>query len=425
MIKVQRMAVSIVGKVLAGASLTVVLQNALRAEKKLTPQERGAVQDLSYGVLRFYGQLNEILALLLKKPLRNQDLHHLLLVALYQLQHSKSPAYAVVNHAVSTAVTYRGGKGLRGLINAVLRNFMRQQDDLLAQVKQSDVGRYAYPQWWIDKLREQYPQDFQAMLEIGNTHPPMILRVNRRKSSAQDYLASLSKQEMTAQLLWHEALQLTQPVAVDKLPGFADGLVFVQDAGAQLAGGFLGVKEGMRVLDACAAPGGKSTHILEQAQVALTVLDNDETRLDRVRENLQRLQCDVEQVICGDAAHPEDWWDGVPFDRILADVPCSASGVVRRHPDIKWLRRERDMLTLVKRQQAILHALWSVLAQGGQLLYVTCSVFMEENRHQIDEFKSNHADAKQLPLDHEAMTDGQLLPGANHDGFYYALLQKT
>ncbi len=425
MIKIQQMAVSIVGKVMAGTSLTVVLQNVLRTDLTLSPQERGAIQDISYGVVRFYGQLTGILALLLKRSLRKKDLNNLLLVSLYQLQYSKSPAYAIVDHAVSTAVTLPGGKGMRGLVNAVLRNFMRQQDTLLEKVAQSDVGRYAYPQWWIDKLREQYPQDFQTMLETGNTHPAMILRVNRRKGSVQDYLSLLLKQDMAAQQLWGDALKLTQPVSVEKLPGFSDGLVSVQDAGAQLAGRFLAVQDGMRVLDACAAPGGKSTHLLELAEIALTVLDNDDTRLNRVRENLKRLKCRVDKMICGDAAYPKKWWDGVQFDRILADVPCSASGVVRRHPDIKWLRRERDMLTLVERQQEILNALWPLLAKGGKLLYVTCSVFIEENRMQIEKFNSDHADAQQLPLNHEAMINGQLLLDANHDGFYYALLQKV
>jgi len=425
MIKIQQMAVSIVGKVMAGTSLTVVLQNVLRTDLTLSPQERGAIQDISYGVVRFYGQLTGILALLLKRSLRKKDLNNLLLVSLYQLQYSKSPAYAIVDHAVSTAVTLPGGKGMRGLVNAVLRNFMRQQDTLLEKVAQSDVGRYAYPQWWIDKLREQYPQDFQTMLETGNTHPAMILRVNRRKGSVQDYLSLLLKQDMAAQQLWGDALKLTQPVSVEKLPGFSDGLVSVQDAGAQLAGRFLAVQDGMQVLDACAAPGGKSTHLLELAEIALTVLDNDDTRLNRVRENLKRLKCRVDKMICGDAAYPKKWWDGVQFDRILADVPCSASGVVRRHPDIKWLRRERDMLTLVERQQEILNALWPLLAKGGKLLYVTCSVFIEENRMQIEKFNSDHADAQQLPLNHEAMINGQLLLDANHDGFYYALLQKV
>lgn len=425
MIKIQRMAVFIVEKVLAGTSLTVALQNLFHEDLTLSHQERGAIQDLSYGVLRFYGQLTGILALLLKKSIQNKKLNNLLLVSLYQLQYSKSPAYAVVDHAVSTAATLVGGKKMRGLVNAVLRNFMRQRETLLEKVAQCDVGHYAYPQWWIDKLREQYPQDFQAILKTGNKRPAMILRVNRRKGSVKNYQELLLTHKMEAQLVWRDALKLTRPVSVEKLPGFSDGLVSVQDAGAQMAGFFLDVQDGMRVLDACAAPGGKSMHLMELAQIALTVLDNDSMRLDRVKENFKRIRCEVDRVICGDAAYPEQWWDGLLFDRILADVPCSASGVVRRHPDIKWLRRERDIPKLVACQQEILNALWSILKKGGKLLYVTCSVFIEENRLQIDQFRSTHIDARQLPLNHEAIVDGQMLPGTNHDGFYYALLQKV
>lgn len=425
MIKIQRLAVFVVGKVFAGKSLTVALQNLFRKDLTLSDQERGAIQDLSYGVLRFYGQLAEILALLLKQSIQNKKLNNLLLVSLYQLQYSKTPPYAVVDHAVTAAAILTGGKKMGGLVNAVLRNFMRQRETLLEKVAQCDVGRYAYPQWWIDKLRKQYPYDFQSILETGNERPAMILRVNRRKGNTQSYQELLLANKMKSCLLWEDALKIARPVSVEKLPGFSDGLVSVQDAGAQLAGFFLDMQDGMRVLDACAAPGGKSMHLMELAQIELTVLDNDSVRLARVRENFRRARCEADQVICGDAAYPEHWWDGLLFDRILADVPCSASGVVRRHPDIKWLRREHDMLKLVECQQKILNALWPLLRKGGKLLYVTCSVFIEENRLQIELFKDGHSDARQLPLIHEALIDGQMLPGANHDGFYYALLQKV
>ncbi len=425
MIKLQRIAAGAIGQVFAGASLTMVLQAVWQANPELSSQHRGAIQDISYGVLRFYGQLDKLLLSLLKKPLSDESLRYLLLVGLYQLQYSKAPSHAVVDHAVSAAGFLRGGKGAQGLVNAVLRNFIRRRDVLLTQVLDSEVGRYSHPQWWIDKLRSQYPQNYQAVLAADNQHPPMTLRVNQRRIDVVKYRQLLVEQNMPVELLWNGALKLIQPVSVDKLPGFADGLVTIQDAGAQLAASFLNLQDGMRVLDACAAPGGKSTHILEQAKVALTVLDNDPARLVRVEQNLDRLKNKGVNIICGDAAIPEVWWNGQLFDRILADVPCSASGVVRRHPDIKWLRRASDMAKFAASQQAILNALWQVLGKDGKLLYVTCSVFSEENQWQIDNFLSRHLDARQLPLSQEGMFDGQLLPDSQHDGFFYALLHKT
>ncbi|MDH5480548.1 MAG: 16S rRNA (cytosine(967)-C(5))-methyltransferase RsmB [Nitrosomonas sp.] len=424
MIKTQRVAVSVVKKVLAGASLTGVLQESWSDYPALTSQQRGAIQDLSYGVLRFYGQLEAILELLLKKALRDKSLHYLLLVSLYQLQYSKTPPHAIVNYTVSTSRTLEKGRGMQGLVNAILRNFIRQREVLLAQVAEKEIGRYSHPQWWIDKLQVEYPQNYQFILEVDNKRPPMTLRVNQRMISVEGYRKLLSEQGMDAESLWHGALKLVQPVAVDKLPGFTEGLVSVQDAGAQLAAPFLDVHDGMRVLDACAAPGGKSTHLLELADITLTVLDNDEARLAQVEQNLQRLKMQVDQLVCGDAANPDGWWDGKPFDRILADVPCSASGVVCRHPDIKWLRRESDVHNFVKIQEEILNALWKILSCNGKLLYVTCSIFAEENSLQIKRFLQEHSDACLLPVSEMTMIEGQLLPNIQHDGFFFTLLQK-
>jgi 16S rRNA (cytosine967-C5)-methyltransferase len=228
---------------------------------------------------------------------------------------------------------------------------------------------------------------------------------------------------MEAKIISPSAIWLNSPVMVDKLPGFFDGMVSVQDAGAQHAAKLLDVTDGMRVLDACAAPGGKSAHLLELHNIKLVALDKDEHRLNRVQENLQRLNLNA-ALICGDAAHPEDWWDGVTFDRILADVPCSASGVVRRHPDIKWLRRPSDIEGFAHQQEQILEAVWPLLARGGKLLYATCSVFSRENQRVIADFIFRHEDAKQNTVLANDMNNGQLLPNLQHDGFYYALLQK-
>jgi 16S rRNA (cytosine967-C5)-methyltransferase len=424
MIETQLAAASVITEVLAGTNLTVVLQDVWRADAALSKQQKGAIQDLSYGVLRFYGQLDAILGLLLKKPLRDKHLRHLLLVGLYQLQYSKTQSHAVVDHAVSASRALSQGKGMQGLVNAVLRSFIRQREGLLKKAAEQEVGCYSYPQWWIDKLRLQYPQDFQAILAAGNKRPPMTLRVNQRKISVADYCGLLAEKAMHATLLRFGALQLSQPVTVDNLPGFSAGLVTVQDAGAQLAAMLLDVQDGMRVLDACAAPGGKSTHLLELANVSLTLLDNDAIRLARVQQNLTRLDMTVDRLVCGDASNPDEWWDGQLFDRILADVPCSASGVVCRHPDIKWLRRASDLAKFATNQQAILNALWKILSKNGKLLYVTCSLFAEENTMQIEKFLTHHPDALPLPLSETAMVDGQLLPDAQHDGFFYTLLQK-
>ncbi len=425
MIKTQLAAASAIGAVLAGASLTGVLQNVWRADSTLSKQQRGAIQDLSYGVLRFYGQLEAILGRLLKKPLRDRSLHHLLLVCLYQLQYSKASPHTVVDQAVSASHALVHGKGMQGLVNAVLRNFIRQRESLLKQAAEEEVGRYSHPQWWIDKLRRQYPQKFQAILEADNKRPPMTLRVNQRRIGVQAYRDLLMEKALQAELIGLGALQLNQPVMVDNLPGFSEGWVTVQDAGAQLAAPFLDVHDGMRVLDACAAPGGKSTHLLELADVSLTILDNDPARLAQVQQNLERLNMTAERLLCGDAANPDAWWDGRLYDRILADVPCSASGVVCRHPDIKWLRRESDLGKFSASQQAILNALWKILSRGGKLLYVTCSIFAEENAMQIERFLKHHPDACSLPLSGTAMADGQLLPDTQHDGFFYTLLHKT
>jgi 16S rRNA (cytosine967-C5)-methyltransferase len=416
---VQLHAGRVVCKVLGGRNLNQALAEALQAAQGFAPPQRAALQDLSYGTLRHYGQLNAVLAQLLHKPLRDDSLRCLLLVALYQLQYAKSAAHAVVDHAVRAARKINAGAA--GLVNAVLRQFLRDRDALLARAAESDVGRYSYPQWWIDEIRADYGGDAEAILLAGNLHPPMTLRVNRRRTDCAAYLALLGEQGMEARQIGEEAVLLARPVPVDRLPGFGEGLVSVQDAGAQYAAHLLDVHDGMRVLDACAAPGGKSAHILELAEVDLLALDKDEQRLRQVRETVGRLQLGA-QIAAGDAAQPESWWDGVPFDRILADVPCSASGVVRRHPDIKWLRRPADIVGFAQQQAAILAALWQALARNGKLLYATCSVFPQENRKVIEEFLSQHPDARLLPA--AGTSEGQLVPNDQHDGFYYALLHK-
>jgi 16S rRNA (cytosine967-C5)-methyltransferase len=301
---------------------------------------------------------------------------------------------------------------------------------LLAHARRTEPGRWSYPQWWIDTIRSAYPDDVAAILEAGNVRPPMTLRVNLRKIALEPYRSMLLEAGMQAETIGDVALRLGQPVAVDKLPGFAQGLVSVQDLAAQYAASLLDVSDGLRVLDACAAPGGKSAHILERAQVDLTAIDRDEQRLSRVSATFERLGLSGAHVRGADVADLAQWWDGGAFDRILLDAPCSGSGIVRRHPDIKWLRRPEDVPALAAQQRGLLEALWRTLARGGKLLYSTCSVFPAENHAQVSVFLRAHSDARLLPLSgipegpEIGNIKGQLLPGPRHDGFFYALLQK-
>jgi 16S rRNA (cytosine967-C5)-methyltransferase len=411
----------IVVQVLKGRNLNQALNDAWKKARRLTPEQKGAIQDLSYGTLRYYGQLKNVLEQLLHKPAQD-EIRCLLLVALYQLNYSKAAPYAVVDHAVKAARSRFPAAS--GLVNAILRNFMRSREALLEAAAQTEAGRYAYPQWWIDKIKAQYGERTHALLFAGNEHPPMTLRVNRRRTTATEYLALLAQHDISARIIEPAALLLDRPLPVTKLPGFNEGLVSVQDAGAQYAAHFLDVRDGMRVLDACSAPGGKSAHLLELADIDLISMDKDATRLERVRENFARLQLSA-RIVCGDAAAPKSWWDRQTFDRILADVPCSASGVVRRHPDIKWLRRPEDIEGFATRQLQIVNALWRLLARDGKLLYATCSIFARENRQVIDAFLKEHDDAALLPLSAPNLNEGAFLPDDQHDGFFYALLHRA
>ncbi|MEK6594503.1 MAG: 16S rRNA (cytosine(967)-C(5))-methyltransferase RsmB [Pseudomonadota bacterium] len=427
MLEVQRLATAVIDSVLSGRSLDSELAVLWRRHSALSVQQRAAIQDICFGTLRFLGRLDALLQALLDKPLLDERLRCLLRAALYQLEYTRAAPHAVVDHAVRACEQLRM-TAAKGLVNAVLRNFLRRRAQLVASAQRMDVGRFSHPQWWIDKLRSQYPAHYASMLEVSNLHPPLTLRVNRRRISVEAYLAQLASADIPAQRIIDSAVLLAQPRPVDRIPGFAEGLASVQDAAAQRAAPLLQAGDGMRVLDACAAPGGKAAHILELADVDLTAVDNSAPRLERVNANLARLGLRA-RVVCGDVDHPDGWWDGVPFDRILADVPCSASGVVRRHPDIKWLRRESDIRQFAERQQRMLDGLWRLLASDGKLLYATCSVFHEENQLQIAQFLDRHHDAQCLILPgadtHNQQAAGQLLPDERHDGFFYALLAKA
>jgi len=382
---------------------------------------RPAVMDLAFGTLRDCGRGDFLLGRLLEKPLKEPLIHALLLVALFRLEQRPRDAHTAVDQAVHAAAGIARGR-LKALVNGVLRGFLRSRDELLAAAAADPVAHWRHPSWWIERLRAEQPQTWQDVLAAGNSHPPMTLRVNPRRAASADFLRQLDAAGIAARVLDDAAIRLEIPVAVERLPGFAEGRVSVQDWGAQHAAPLLDLRDGQRVLDACAAPGGKTAHILELAAVDLTALELDPRRVGRVRENLDRLGLQATLRVA-DCQRLDDWWDGRPFDRVLADVPCSAAGVARRHPDIKWLRRAADVARFAQTQAAILDALWRVLAPGGKMLYCTCSVFRAENSAQIEAFAARHADALRLPT-HGTDVELQLLPGPDHDGFHYALLQK-
>lgn len=422
----QTIAAEAVNQVLAGRNLNEVLLALWPRYPQATSQQKAQAQHLSYGTLRFYLSLQALLNALVEKPLRDDAIASLLLVALYQLHYDQAPAHTVVNQAVM-AVMRMKKVWAKGLVNAVLRNFSRQQVALVKALEQDQTTTLNYPAWWISKVQKQYPEHWQQILLTGNQHPPMTLRVNQSKLTGLAYQQKLQAANISSQLLDTQTLLLDQAIHVTDLPGFNEGEVSVQDYAAQMTARCLDAQANMRVLDACAAPGGKTCHILETAQVQMWALDVSEQRLARVNSNLQRLNLQAHTQVA-DVAKTDAWWDGQLFDRILLDAPCTASGVVRRHVDIKWLRRESDISSFAAQQKEMLQALWPLLKQGGKLLYVTCSIFAEENELQINNFLQTHADALHLPLlelpHNLQIQKGQFIPNEYHDGLFYALLQK-
>ena len=406
------LAARVLARVYAGKSLSEAL--GLLAQEPTAA--RAAAQDVAYGVLRRYGWGDFILGRLMSKPLTHPETQALLLGALYRLDTRPDSAHTVVDQAVLAAGELAGGV-FKGVVNGVLRNFLRQRESLLAALAADEEVSYQYPRWWLARLRRAYRDTWLQIVAAGNTPPPMTLRVNLRRSSLSDYAARLEAAGLPARPVGARGLILHKAVAVDLLPGFFDGHVSVQDAGAQRAAELLAPAPGSRVLDACAAPGGKTAHLLESADLDLLALDIDAGRTRRIEENVQRLGLHA-AVKVADCNVPGDWWDGRLFDAILADVPCSASGVVRRHPDIKHLRRESDIRRFVHTQAAILDTLWPLLKPGGKLLYATCSVFPEENSGQIDAFLVRQRGV-------ECLIEEPLLPSDENDGFYYALLRKA
>ncbi len=404
------------------------LSNALpAAQQQVKPRDQPLLQEICYGSLRYLPRLESIANELMDKPLKGKQrvFHHLILVGIYQLSFMRIPAHAAVGETVEGTKTLKGPR-LRGLINAVLRNYQRNQEELDAHAMSHNSGKYGHPSWLLKLLQDAYPQQWQDIIEANNSKAPMWLRVNHQHHSRDEYQQLLKNENIDSSIHSEasDALKLAAPCDVTKLPGFEKGWVSVQDAAAQLSINYLTPKDGELILDCCAAPGGKTAHILERTQDAQVVaIDCDDSRLKRVHDNLQRLQLKA-QVICGDARKPKDWWQGEQFDRILLDAPCSATGVIRRHPDIKWLRRGDDIAALAELQSEILDAMWQQLKPGGTLVYATCSITPQENSEQVKAFLARTANAQLegSPVDNPGR---QVLPGEEDmDGFYYAILTK-
>jgi 16S rRNA (cytosine967-C5)-methyltransferase len=412
------------------------LDRALAASVAADPLLRAAVQDVSYGAVRCRALTERVIAELAARPPAT-EVHALLSVALAQLLASRHAPHTVVDQAVAAARSRPATSGASGFVNALLRNFLRRQTELLDPLQQHDEVRYNAPQWWIDALRAGQPQRWRDVLESARRAPALVLRVNRRRLTVEDYLQRLAGHAMGATRVGRAAVALHRPAPVACIPGFAEGDVSVQDAGAQLAAEWLGVDDGMRVLDACAAPGGKTAHLAELAELDLTALEVDALRVRRIHENLERTGATA-LVQVADARTPANWWDRQSFDRILLDAPCTASGIVCRHPDIPWLRRRADVAHLATVQAELLEALWPLLGVGGRLLYVVCSVFPQEGSEQIARFVGRHPEVVLDPLPGGAPTV-QMMPATGpaeawdetrpwptlHDGFFYARLVKS
>lgn len=408
-----------------------------RQQDKAALKDKGLLQEICYGVLRYLPELEHDVRALMQKPLTGKQrvFHFLLLVGVYQIKYMRIPDHAAVSETVAATAALKN-RQMKALVNGVLRNFVRasesktlnKQETLPASIK------YNHPSWFIKKVQQAYPNQWQQILDANQQKPPMWLRVNQQHHTSAEYQRLLATAEIDVKSIdpSSHAIELTRPTDVTKLPGFDQGWISVQDGAAQQAAQLLDCQRGDVVLDCCAAPGGKTCHILEQTSnlASMTAIDVEASRLVRVEENLARLGLKA-KVIAADAANSKTWWDGQQFDRILLDAPCSGTGVIRRHPDIKWLRKASDIDALVILQQQILKETWSLLKPGGTLLYATCSVLPQENSEQIDHFLKNNTDAELLTINgndkpEKEFIGWQLLPGEkNMDGFYYAKLLKA
>jgi 16S rRNA (cytosine967-C5)-methyltransferase len=412
-------------------------QSGTAAIEAVAASLRPGVQALSFAVLRSLGRAEALRKLLAPRspPPAADALLCAALALLWRPDDTSYDAFTLVNQAVETAKKTPAIKSQAAFINACLRRFLRERDALIALSDRNPVARWNHPAWWIEQLQVDWPDRWQAILAAAEQHAPMVLRINARRCTQAAYLATLRDAGVAATPIGDWGVALASARSVQQIPGFTDGWVSVQDGAAQLAAPLLlanlQTRQPLRVLDACAAPGGKTAHLLELADAEVTALDIDPGRCERIHQTLERLGLHAD-VIAADAADVPAWWNGKPFDAILLDAPCSASGIVRRHPDIRWLRRKTDIAQLAAIQARLLTLLWPLLKPGGRLLYCTCSVFRAEGEHQITAFLGRNTQAVLLA------SPGHLLPGSgaedaaptdnpmgDHDGFYYALLEKT
>jgi 16S rRNA (cytosine967-C5)-methyltransferase len=411
-------------------------ESATPAVARVSAELRPAAQSLAYHVLRQLGRAEALRKQLAKRP-PPPAADALLCTALalcWREEGAPYTAFTLVDQAVEAAKRAPETQAQQGFINACLRRFLREREALVAATDADPVARWNHPRWWIERTRRDHPAQWQQILEANNSIAPMTLRVNVRRHAVDAMAARLAQAGIASERVGRYGLILAQPLPVHEIPGFAEGELSVQDAGAQLAAPLLlqevPTSTPLRILDACAAPGGKTAHVLELADAALLALDVDPARCERIHQNLQRLGLQAD-VRAGDGGQPDAWWDGQPFDAILLDAPCTASGIVRRHPDVRWLRRESDIAQLAAQQRRLLQALWPLLKPGGTLVYCTCSVFREEGEAQIVAFLAHHTAARlrggpghlipQNGAGAEGLPDNE---AGDHDGFYYAVLQK-
>lgn len=410
-----------------GQSLTEVLT---KQQQKVADKDQALLQEMCFGCTRYFSSLDAITQQLLTKKLKGKQrvFHYLIIVGLYQINHMRTPAHAAVAETVQGVVALKA-PGLKGLINACLRNFQRNQQALETKIRNT-VTQFDHPSWFIKRVQSAYPNDWQDILTANQQKAPMWLRVHTRNISVDKFCNALTEQNITFEqpLSQPSAILLSHPYPVEKIPGFADGWFAVQDGAAQQAAHLLPINVSDTVFDACAAPGGKTCHILDLHDCEVTAADVDQNRLERVSENFARLGVNA-KLLCEDLTKSNTINKLADYDHILVDAPCSATGVIRRHPDIKWLRRNDDINELAKTQATILKRLWDKVKTGGTMLYATCSILPEENQQQMVAFLAQHSDAKLLPiLDNESIENPgwQILPGEQGmDGFYYCLIQKN
>ncbi|MDC0422797.1 16S rRNA (cytosine(967)-C(5))-methyltransferase RsmB [Methylophilaceae bacterium] len=422
----QLLSAKVLEKLLSGSNLDKSFDVVFSSNKNNNIEiQESQIKALTYGSARFLGKSRFIINQLVKNKIENKTVECLIHIALYQLSQEKFNNFTIVNQAVDAAkkIDFRKSK----FVNAILRNYLRSKDDLQELLNQDQAAKYSYQNWWVNKVRNEFKKDWEQILEIGNQHPPLTLRVNKKLISIEKYSEVLMRNGIDHQIISNTGLIIKNPLNINDIPGFIEGHISVQDFGAQIATELLDVKKEQKILDACAAPGGKTCNILESNNVAVTSLEIDELRANKIRENLKRLGLEA-NVIHGALSNDNLWWDGGHFDRILLDVPCSASGIVRRHVDIKWLRQMHDLKKFSEKQYLLVRSAWPLLKSGGKLLYVTCSIFSDENRDVIERFKQEFSDAKEIDLIYPNKVKhirNQLIPSKNHDGLFYALLKKN